>query len=284
MTIFFASNYRPISLLPTLSKKAESVIKTRLDRELDGLDLIQSEQFGFRKNLSTELQLVRVVKHILEGRAVGRSTEAVFLDLASAFDKVWHDGLLWKMRRAGFSPSMVGMVASYLRGRTFEVKVDGCTSGEWTIGAGVPQGSVLGPTLFNIYLSDIPRSEGVQMALFAQYLGVTLEAGLTWRSHIDDIKKKMAVRMKILKPKWIRGSGMSLKNKATLCSQVVRPVAMYACPAWSTAARTRRSEVSTLENKILRGILGAPWFVRDEQIRGELGMVPISGEKNKKYC
>lgn len=86
---------------------------------------------------------------------------------------------------------------------------------------------------------------------------------------------KMAVRIKILKPMWIRGSGLSLKNKATLYAQVVRPVATYGCPAWSSAARTRRREISTLENKILRGILGAPWFVRNEQIRRELTMVPI---------
>lgn len=87
-------NYRPICLLPTLAKIAEKIIKKRLEEKMERLELIQPEQFGFRRGLSTDLQLVRVVELILKGRNIGRSTGAVFLDLASAFDRVWHDGLL----------------------------------------------------------------------------------------------------------------------------------------------------------------------------------------------
>ncbi|GFY79056.1 probable RNA-directed DNA polymerase from transposon X-element, partial [Trichonephila inaurata madagascariensis] len=92
-----AESYRPISLLPVLSKIAEKVIQARLNDFLEKENILIPEQHGFRPRLSTTHQLLRVVEFIKEGNNNNQCTAAVFLDIQKAFDRVWHTGLLFKL-------------------------------------------------------------------------------------------------------------------------------------------------------------------------------------------
>ncbi|GBP80515.1 RNA-directed DNA polymerase from mobile element jockey [Eumeta japonica] len=127
------TSYRPISLLSGLGKLFEKVLKSRLSDHLLGKGLIINEQFGFRPNHSCPQQALRLVEHISEGFKRKRKTVAVFFDVAKAFDKVWHAGLIYKLHQLQ-----------------------------------VPDRSTLSPLLYSAYTNDIPRPQtGVQLALFA---------------------------------------------------------------------------------------------------------------------
>jgi retron-type reverse transcriptase len=95
------------------------------------------------------------------------STAAVFLDIEKAFDTTWHAGLLYKLSKLEFSTSFIKLIGSFLSQRKFRVSVEGEMSTQREMQAGVPQGSVLSPTLYNLYINDAPQTHGVQLALFA---------------------------------------------------------------------------------------------------------------------
>ena len=149
-------NYRPISLLPTLSKILEKIIAIRLVNELKLKQIIQPEQFGFQANHSTSHAIQVIKNDIINGFKNRSPTGMVLLDIQKAFDCVWHNGLIYKMIKIGISPYLIKLIYSYLKNRKFQVIVSGEKSTSRNIAAGVPQGSVLGPILFLIYLHDMP--------------------------------------------------------------------------------------------------------------------------------
>ncbi|GJQ72893.1 hypothetical protein Trydic_g1540 [Trypoxylus dichotomus] len=134
---------------------------------MDDLDFIPGCQFVFRREHSTTHQVLRLVEHIKEGFNRWECTGAVFLDVAKAFGKVWHQGLFLKMHRAGISKPMVKLIHSFLPNRTFKIKLEGRRSTARTATAGVPQGSAISPLLFNIYTSDISTTAHVNLAMYA---------------------------------------------------------------------------------------------------------------------
>lgn len=161
------NSYRPISLLTSLSKILEKVILRRIIDFSEHANIFQNEQFGFRQRHSTIHQLVRVTELISKGFNKKRSTAAVFLDIQKAFDTVWHDGLFYKLIQLGIPKYLIKFIKSYLAERKFQVIINDSLSNPYEITAGVPQGSILGPILFNIYLHDLPRSKDIELALFA---------------------------------------------------------------------------------------------------------------------
>lgn len=171
------TSYRPISLLPTLSKVFEKVIQTRLLAFVDASGFLPHEQFGFRPNHSTTLQVLRIAETITRGFDNKLHSAAVFLDVAQAFDKVWHDGLLYKLHEFGIPLYIQQILKSFLLNRTFCVKLNSCFSTHKAIGAGVPQGSILGPLLFNIYMADIPRPPQAAIALYADDTAIITQDG-----------------------------------------------------------------------------------------------------------
>ncbi|CAH2092397.1 unnamed protein product [Euphydryas editha] len=158
-------SYRPISLLPSLGKLFESVILMRLRKFTD--HLLISEQFGFRRNHSTTQQLARVSEQITHGLNQKKCTGMVLLDIEKAFDTVWHEGLLHKLLINNVPTGLVKLVQSYLVNRSFSVAIGEHRSSLKPIPAGVPQGSILGPYLFSLYINDIPKQPHTQLAIYA---------------------------------------------------------------------------------------------------------------------
>ncbi|GFW83913.1 RNA-directed DNA polymerase from mobile element jockey [Trichonephila clavipes] len=163
----FAKSYRPISLLPVLSKLAEKVILARLNDYLERENILIPEQHGFRPRLSTSHQLLRVVEFIKEGNNKDECTAAVFLDIQKAFDRVWHTGLLFKLITYKIPPPLIFLINSYISDRSFSVKINRTYSHPKKISAGVAQGSILAPTLFNLYVNDIIKNTNTQLCLYA---------------------------------------------------------------------------------------------------------------------
>jgi hypothetical protein len=95
------------------------------------------------------------------------STAAMFLDIEKAFDTTWHSGLLYKLSKLEFSTNLIKLIGSVLSNRKFSVSVEGEMSTPREMQAGVPQGLVLSPTLFNMYINDAPQTHDVYLALFA---------------------------------------------------------------------------------------------------------------------
>lgn len=160
-------SYRPISLLPTLSKLLEKVISYRLNLFLDENHTIPPTQFGFRRGHSATYQLQRISEIIEQGFEKKQYTTAAFLDITKAFDKVWIEGLKYKLLHIGCPHYLASILFSFLEDRSFAVKINATLSCTKNIHAGVPQGSILGPTLFNIYVYDIPHNTNNQIATFA---------------------------------------------------------------------------------------------------------------------
>ena len=158
------SNYRPISLLSVVSKTLERVIAEQLTLHLDNHHLISPRQFGFRKGRSASDLLLLLSKTWHEALDSGRPSLVIALDIAGAFDRVWHRGLLAKLEQLGVTGRLLELFSSYLQGRSLRVVVSGCTSDTFPVEASVPQGSILGPLLWNIYFNDLLQSLPVASA------------------------------------------------------------------------------------------------------------------------
>lgn len=161
------NNYRPVSLLPCISKVFERVIYNHVYAFVKDNNLITKRQSGFTHGDSTINQLSYICHKINESFDEGDETRAVFLDLSKAFDKVWHRGLLFKLEKIGIRGSLLSWFHSYLTGRRQKVVLDGCESNIKTLTCGVPQGSVLGPLLFLIYVNDLVEHLECESYLFA---------------------------------------------------------------------------------------------------------------------
>ncbi|GBP60591.1 RNA-directed DNA polymerase from mobile element jockey [Eumeta japonica] len=161
------ASYRPISLLSGLAKLYERVLKTRLSAHLLGKGLIIDEQFGFRPAHSCPQQVLRLVEYVTEGFKSKQKTVAVFFDVAKAFNRVWHAGLIYKLYSLQVH-RLIFIIQNYLSNRYFTFRHERTHSTRRIIRAGVPQSTALSPLLYSTYTNDIPRStSGVQLALFA---------------------------------------------------------------------------------------------------------------------
>lgn len=148
-------NYRPISLISNLAKITEKVIKIRISRYLTKYNLISDKQFGFQSGVSTENAISYLTSNIYKALDSNKQVLCVFMDLAKAFDTVNHSELIQIMEDLGFRGVALKLIKSYLNNRIQYVKLEDNVSYPETVRCGVPQGTVLGPVLFIIYINGL---------------------------------------------------------------------------------------------------------------------------------
>lgn len=162
------TNYRPVSLLPQFSKILEKLFNNRLMKFIENYSILFNGQYGFRNNMSTAFALAELVEEITDSMDDSKYTVGIFIDLKKAFDTIDHDILIKKLERYGVRGVVSKWLASYLADRQQYVYVNGKNSDYLTVKCGVPQGSILGPSLFILYINDMHNvSPMLKYILFA---------------------------------------------------------------------------------------------------------------------
>ena len=204
------TNYRPISILTSFSKFLERIIYNRILDYLTNLHILCDNQFGFRKNHSTMLALIDLHDKISSALDNGELAVGVFLDLSKAFDTVDHSILFDKLEHYGIRGLALKLIKSYFSNRLQFVEYNGHVSSRTNISCGVPQGSILGPLFFLLYINDINNASKIlQLILFADDTNVFL-------SHKDAYCLANILNTELYKlSNWFRVNKLSLNLKKT---------------------------------------------------------------------
>ena len=322
---------------------------------LEKQNIISPTQTGYRKFRNTEDQLSLLVQDIENAFQDKNKTLAVFFDLSKAFDKVWKEGLTLKLLRAGIRNKMQMWISHYLFGRTARVKLDGHHSMKVKLREGVPQGGVISPTLFLVYINDITdkmkrhvsnslhaddlavwtssehtttaayriqevidgiaawtddwglelntrktnatlfslstTKETVKLKLRGQelpqtdtptFLGIKMDARLTWKPQIEEMERKGIRKLALLKKLAGTTWGAECRLLSTVYTGVVRPTMEYASTSWSTASKTNQSKLDKVQNMALRLILGAMRSTPIQDMEKTTNIHPLERRRNLK--
>ena len=167
------SNYRPISVLPSFSKVFEKLVYNRLMKYLTKSSVLYDHQYGFRSNLSTSMAILEMVEKITDAIDNNKFSIGIFIDLSKAFDTVNHKVLVNKLHFYGLRGTALNWFKSYLSNRQQCVLCNGTASTRLPVTCGVPQGSILGPILFLLYVNDIATvSPVLHLILFADDINI----------------------------------------------------------------------------------------------------------------
>ena len=199
------SNYRPISVLPIFSKIFEKCIYNRLLAFIKECNIFTSNQYGFRERHSTTHALVNFVHNVIRAIENEDILIGIFLDLSKAFDTLDHDILFYKLNFYGIRGVILDLFKSYLSNRVQYVTIDGIKSSCKPLECGVPQGSVLGPLLFLLYINDLCNTSNIlKYILFADDTSLFL-------SHKNISKLQTVLNTELIKiSKWLYMNKLSL--------------------------------------------------------------------------
>ncbi|CAI2739050.1 unnamed protein product [Dicrocoelium dendriticum] len=169
------ANYRPICLTSILCKVMERILKRALLFHLENLNVISCAQHGFRRARSCSSNLLVARERWAKSLDAGKRLDVIFVDFSKAFDKVPHERLLYKLRLIGVSGNVLSWIADFLDNRTMRVDVNETYSAPVLMTSGVPQGSVLGPELFKIFINDLPAELQLDCLIYADDLKLWME-------------------------------------------------------------------------------------------------------------
>lgn len=206
--------WRPISNLSALSKIFEKILQIRIIKTTNNFDIFKT-QFGFRSKTSTVHPLSLLQNDINDGLNRGKFTTLVSLDFRAAFDTVSHSGLIYKLIKLGFNPYLIKIIQSFLTNRTFQIKINNLISEKKLIPSGVPQGSVIAPNLFNLFVHDIPLDENVNTLQYADDILLY---------HVSDCPGKTQNFMNIYLVKLVRFFKrwkLTLNEDKTVCLNII---------------------------------------------------------------
>lgn len=192
---YIIENYRPISLTSTIAKVLEKSIKHRLVKYLEKFNLLSKKQFGFRQNTSTNDAIAYLTNEIYQSIDSSKPSVCVFIDLAKAFDTISHKRVLEKLRDFGVRGICHKLFSDYLTNRTQYVKIENFLSDPKTVLCGLPQGTVLAPIMFIIYLNDLLTLDiKGSIVSFADDTAIYFK-GNSW----DEVRQTVEVDLKVIK-------------------------------------------------------------------------------------
>ena len=205
-------NYRPISLLPTISKVFELVIHDQMYEYFNQFNLLAEQQYGFRKQHSTECAAIKLIDHVSKEMEAGKTPTSVYIDLSKAFDTLTFEVLLYKLKYYGVTDTAFDLLKSYLTNRKQYVVFDGCQSEYVEIYTVVPQGSILGPLFFSIYINDlITVSDRFNFLMYAD--DTTIYFNL---EDFDNLTKETDINRELEKVNiWLKLNKLSLNTQKT---------------------------------------------------------------------
>ncbi|KAK2192589.1 hypothetical protein NP493_26g03050 [Ridgeia piscesae] len=251
------NNYRPISLLPQLSKILEKLYSNKLNTFTKTCDILNPCQYGFRGEMSTTHALVKVVPEITNSLNKRKHSIDVFIDLQKAFDTLDHQLLCTKLEFYGIRGVAYQWIRSYLSNRTQYVSYEGHKFELLPIQCGVPQGSILRPLLFTIYVNDMCNVSKllkftIQRVQATKFLGVLIDESL--KNHINMVKSKLS---KVASVIYEVSHCIDHSSTPILYCSLFLPHLMYCCEIWGNTYVTNIQCIILIQKRVIRLIHGA---------------------------